>query len=206
MDTFELLVDALECHVPLLALVVHQLSNRIHALGDLAPLAGCHLALRIEGTESLLLDVVDEAFGLLLMLLHLGLGVGHLPADGTHLRMYDRQLVPHQFPLHLRQLLAAVLDVVDGSVCQCSIQGSQALGNSIVDIAIGRQCHPAHVVEGEALTLHLQNRLQGALQITETVGILHVYLHVRAHCIDHQLFTSRKRLGTNGDQGVHIHT
>jgi len=73
-------------------------------------------------------------------------------------------LVPHQFPLHLGKLLAAILDVVYRGICQRRTQRSLASIDGIPELLIcGKELAVASK-ELEALAFHPKRLLQLAFQ------------------------------------------
>mmetsp|Transcript_81062 Transcript_81062/g.143589 ORF Transcript_81062/g.143589 Transcript_81062/m.143589 type:complete len:253 (+) Transcript_81062:887-1645(+) len=198
-QTRHLLLQSLDCRIALLALAVQQLNNSIHAFGELPPLACRHVTLGLNTLDGLRVVPVDEAHALLLVALQLRLRLSGLSADGIHLDVDNSELVPHQLPLHLRQLFATVFNKVNGSICQRCAEGSRPLCNGIMDLCVSCQGGSMDVEEVEGLRLHLQLRLQRALEIQDGPCALHLQCDSSAACIDQQLSPRADRYSHRSD-------
>eukprot|EP00401_Gymnodinium_catenatum_P008908 CAMPEP_0117543898 /NCGR_PEP_ID=MMETSP0784-20121206/45295_1 /TAXON_ID=39447 /ORGANISM="" /LENGTH=292 /DNA_ID=CAMNT_0005340685 /DNA_START=412 /DNA_END=1290 /DNA_ORIENTATION=- len=159
-DTLNLPPDALLQSLTHVPLRVNDLRHCLNALRQLhAELPGLLLCVL---HASLYLHVQPPVALLLLRRLCVE-SVGErqqLLVDHVDLARKPVDLVPEQLPLHLRELLATVLDVVNGCLGQRRGQWQFALAHCIAKIAVGHQRMADVVVKLKLLPLHLEFALQ----------------------------------------------
>mmetsp|Transcript_134295 Transcript_134295/g.232247 ORF Transcript_134295/g.232247 Transcript_134295/m.232247 type:complete len:219 (+) Transcript_134295:844-1500(+) len=156
LNACEPLVKSLECRVTLVALHIQQLSKSTHSLGDLMHLTTCHVTLRFDALDELVSDSVEETCGDPLEEFQLRLCFFNLPVKCSDLSCHGCHLVPNQLPLHLGQVLASVLDVVNRCICQRCTDRSLPRKDGILKLCIRGQRSAMHVVEVERLILQVQ--------------------------------------------------
>merc|ERR1719487_162560 len=95
--------------------------------------------------------------------LDLKLDFGELTSKLRDLIVALRHLIADKLPLHLRELFAPVLQVVQRLVWEGSTERREALHDSILNLHVcGEEC-PVDVADVKGLPLHLQCALQGRL-------------------------------------------
>mmetsp|Transcript_65901 Transcript_65901/g.183601 ORF Transcript_65901/g.183601 Transcript_65901/m.183601 type:complete len:557 (+) Transcript_65901:274-1944(+) len=156
----------LECDLPHVALGLRYARHARHLLLHVTNLAKNLRFARLDGDGKVLLHTFESGRAVFPLGLEGRLDGSHLARDGRDAHGGTVLLVAYKFPLHLRELFAAVLDRVDRDVRQRGREAAPAVADRVAQLGVGRNPSAVPVIKLEILA-DAQGVLQRALHVLE---------------------------------------